>query len=155
MITITYCTGWNSIFREPAEVLTANEALRLHQERRPYSAVIENEGDVAVVEMCFFQAYCHVLFLDDKKRVVNRYSFVETNNGRLFLEEAAVHYYSGDGGRPSHGEIFRFMEDGTVFHDTGKAGGTITRKEGCTDVSRNYASIPEFAKYDSVVARER
>lgn len=155
MSEITYGTGWNWIFKEPAEILTTDVARQFHRERKPYCAIIETENGLVVVEMCFFQIYCHVLFLDEKKRVANAYSFSETNEGRLFLEEAAVHYYSGDGYRPTQGEIFRFKEDGTVFHDMGRVGGPITRKEGRTDVSRNYASIPEFAMYSSVVARER
>ncbi len=85
--------------------------------------------------MCFFQIYFHVLFLDEQKRVASRYSFVETADGRLFLDEAAVHYYAGFGFRPTQGEVFRFNEDGTLSHDTGKAGGPITRKEGRTDVA--------------------
>ena len=156
MSAITYCTGWNRIFKEPAEVLTADEARQRHQERKPYSAIVEDEHGLAVVEMCFFQVYGHVLFLDDRKRVANRYSFVETADGRLFLEEAAVHYYSDNGDRPSHGEIFHFGEDGSLSHDNGKTGGPITRREGGrADVSRNYASVPEFGRYDSILARER
>lgn len=155
MKAITYCTGWNYIFKEPAQILTTDAAQRLHGERKPYCAVVENDAGSVVVEMCFFQAYCHVLFLDERNRVANAYSFVETADGRLFLEQAAVHYYSDDGYRPSHGEIFIFKEDGTLFHDTGKAGGTMTRREGRTDVARNYASIPEFGVYDSIAVRER
>lgn len=154
MSAVTYCTGWNRILKAPAEILTADKARQLHQEQKPYSAIVETEAGLAVVEMCFFQIYCHVLFLDEQKRVATRYSFV-TTDGRLFVEEAAVHYYAGDGDRPTQGEIFRFKEDGSLSHDTGKAGGPITRKEGRTDVSRNYASIPEFGKYDSILVRER
>jgi len=155
MSAVTYCTGWNRVAKAPAEVLTTDKARQLHQERKAYSAIVENEDGLAVVEMCFFQIYCHVLFLDEQKRVANRYSFVEVADGRLFLEETAVHYYAGDGDRPTHGEIFRFKEDGTLSHDTGKAGGPITRKEGRTDVRRNYASVPEFGRYDSILVRER
>jgi hypothetical protein len=154
MATVTYCHRWNPVLKAPAEIVTADEAARLHRERKPYCVVVEAD-DLAVVEMCFFQAYCHVLFLDEKKRAANRYSFVETGDGRLFLEEAAVHYYPGDDDRPSHGEIFRFKPDGGLSHDTGRAGGPITRKEGRTDVRRNYASVPEFGKYDSILLRER
>lgn len=155
MSAVTYCTGWNRILKAPAEILTTEKAGQLHRVRKPYCAVVENDNGLAVVEMCFFQIYCHVLFLDQKNRVANRYSFVQATGGRLFLEEAAVHYYSDDDDRPSRGEIFRFKEDGTLSHDTGKAGGPMTRKEGRTDVSRHYASVPEFAKYDSVLVRER
>lgn len=155
MSAVTYCTGWNSIFKEPAEILTTDKARQLHEERKPYSAIVENESSSAVVEMCFFQAYCHVLFLDEQKRVANRYSFVETADGRLFLEEAAVNYYANNGDRPAHWELFRFKEDGSLSHDTGEGRGPITRKEGRTDASRNYASIPEFGRYDSILARER
>jgi len=155
MGTVIYCKRWNPVLKAPAEILTTNEAGQLHRERKPYCAVIESEDGLAVVEMCFFQAYCHVLFFDENKRVANRYSFVETTGWLLFLEEAAVHYYSDDGDRPSHGEIFRFKKDGSLSHDTGKAGGPITRKERRTDVRRNYASVPEFGKYDSILVRER
>jgi hypothetical protein len=155
MSTVTYCTGWSRILKEPAEVLSADRARQLHQERKPYSAIVESETGLAVVEMCFFQIYCHVLFLDDQNRVANRYSFVEAADERVFLEEVAIHYYAGDGDRPTHGEIIQFKEDGTLSHDTGKAGGPITRKEGRTDVRRNYASVPEFGKYDSILVRER
>lgn len=155
MSTIYYCTGWNRILKAPAEVMTTDKANQLHQEQKAYCAIVDSQDGLAVVEMCFFQVLCHVLFLDEKMRVANRYSFVETADGRLFLEEAAVHYYSAEGDRPTHGEVFRFKEDGTLFHDTGRAGGPITRKEGHTDVSRNYARIPSFGCYDSVIARER
>ena len=155
MSAITYCTGWNSIFKEPAEILTADKARQLHGERKPYSAIVEEVSAWAVVEMCFFQAYCHVLFLDEQKRLANRYSFVETADGRLFLEEAAVHYYADDADRPSRRELFLFKEDGSLSHDTSEGRGPITRKEGRTDVSRNYASVPEFGKYDSILERER
>lgn len=155
MNTTIYCTGWNSIFCEPAEILSADVAAKLHQERKPYCAIIENKKGQAVVEMCFFKIYCHTLFLDEKKRIAYRYSFVETSDGRLFQKEAAIHYYSDEGYRPSSAEFFRFKEDGTIVHDTGKVGGPITRKEGRTDVSRNYSPIPEFGKYESILARER
>jgi hypothetical protein len=154
--TLTYCTGWNRILKAPAEILAADKARELHQARKPYCVVVECEDGVSVVEMSFFQIYCHVLFLDDRKRVANRYSFVEVSDGTLFLEEAAVHNYADDSNRPSHGELFVFREDGTVSHDTGKAGGgTMTRTESRTDVSRNYAAIPEFGRYESVLKRER
>ncbi len=155
MSAITYCTGWNSVFKEPAEILSSEIARQLHQERKPYSAIVENESGWVVIEMCFFQAYCHVLFLDERKRIANRYSFVETASGRLFLEEAAVHSYANDGDRPSHWELFRFKEDGSLSHDTGSGRGPITRKESRTDVRRNYAFAPEFGNYDSVLVRER
>ncbi len=155
MNAITYCKRWNEVLKVPAEILPADNAGHLHREQKPYCAVADNEDGLAIVEMCFFKIYCHILFLDEKKRVANRYSFVEVTDGRLFLKEAAVHYYSDASDRPSHGEIFLFKEDGTIFHDTGKAGGPITRKEGRTDVSRNYASIPEFGRYESVLVRER
>lgn len=155
MSTVTYCTGWNSIFKEPAEVLATDKAHELHNQRKPYSALVESESGCTVVEMCFFQAYCHVVFLDEQKRVANRYSFVETARERLFLEEAAVNYYVGNGDRPARWELFRFREDGTVVHDTGEGRGPITRREGTADVSRNYAAVPAFASYESVLSRDR
>ena len=155
MSVVTYCTGWNGIFKEPAEILPADKARQLHEERKPYCVIVEDESGWVVVEMCFFQAYCHVLFLDDQKRVADRYSFVEAADGRLFLEEARVNYYVNDGDRPSQYELFCFKEDGALSHDTRKAGAPITRKEGRTDVTRNYAAIPAFGSYDSVIARER
>lgn len=156
MSAITYCTGWNSIFKEPAEILNPDRARQLHQERKPYAAIVDHESGRAIVEMCFFQAYCHVLFLDEEERVATRYSFVELTGGRLFLEEAAVHYYANDSDdRPSHWELFRFKEDGGLLHDTGRGREPITRKEGRTDVSGNYASVPEFGSYESLLKRER
>jgi hypothetical protein len=155
MSTITYCTGWNSIFKEPAEILTTDQARQLHEGRKPYTAIVENGSAWAVVEMCFYQAYCHVLFLDQRRRVANRYSFVETADGRLFLEEAAVNYYANDGDRPSRWELFRFKEDGSLLHDSGEGRGPITRKEGKTDVARNYSALPSFGSYESIVVRDR
>ena len=155
MSAITYCTGWNSIFKEPAEILTPDKARQLHVKRKPYSAIVEDESVGAIVEMCFFQAYCHVLFLDEQKRVVNRYSFIETTDGRLFLEEAAVSYFDHDNDRPSRWELFRFKEDGTLSHDTSQGRGPVTRKDGHTDVRRNYAPVPAFGEYDSILVRDR
>lgn len=111
-----HCKGWNPVLKAPAEIVTTDEAGQFHRERKPYCAVIENEHGLAVVEMCFFQAYCHVLFFDVQKRVANRYSFVETT-GRLFLEEPAVHYYSDDGDRPSRGRSSGSRRTG-VFRTT-------------------------------------
>lgn len=156
MAKVTYCRRWNSVLKEAAEVLQAEEAESLHRSRQPYSVVLEADaGGVVVVEMCFYQAYCHVLFLDELKRVANRYSFVETGNGRLFLEEAAVHNYRDGSERASDGELFSFKQDGSISHDTGKAGGPISRSEGKTDISRNYAALPTFGNYSSIVNRER
>jgi hypothetical protein len=156
MARMTYCRRWNPVLKEAAEILQPEEAESLHRSRQPYSVVLEADaGGAVIVEMCFYQAYCHVLFLDELKRVANRYSFVETGDGRLFLEEAAVHNYRDSSERASDGELFSFKQDGSLSHKTGKTGGPISRREGKTNISRNYAALPTFGDYSSIVSRER
>lgn len=154
---ITYSKRWNDVLKAPIEPMSPEKARKLHQNRKPYTVVIERDEGWVVVEMCFFQAYCHVLSLDELKRVALRYSFIETQDNRLFMEVAQLYYYSDDGYRPSHGEIFTFKENGTCIHDTGQTGvRTMTREEAQgVDVSRYYSPIPEFGHYEAIIERER
>lgn len=157
MTNLVYCKRWNQVLKEPNDPIGEDEACRLHVKRTPYSVVLyKEEQPVNVVEMCFFQIYCHVLFLDERARLVGRYSFSETDDGRLFLEQAALHSYRGSDEFVSSGEIFNFQQDGSYSHTEGKAGaGRRTRTEGRTDVSKNYEDVPEFGDYESLTVWER
>jgi len=154
---ITYSKRWNDVLKAPFEPMPPDKARKLHEKRKPYAVVIERDEGWVVIEMCFFHAYCHVLFLDALKRQALRHSFSETKDSRLFLEEAQLYCYSDEGYRPSHGEIFTFKEDGTCIHDTGQTGvRTMIREEAQgVDVSRNYSPIPEFGHYEAIIVRDR
>lgn len=154
---ITYSKRWNDVLKAPIEPMPPEKARKLHQNRKPYTVVIERDEGWVVVEMCFFQAYCHVLFLDELKRRALRYSFIETHDNRLFLEVAQLYYYSADGDLPSHGEYYTFNEDGTCIHTSGRAGNParIRKEAQGVDVSRYYSPIPDFGHYEAIIERER
>jgi hypothetical protein len=149
----TYCLRWNSVLRAPVEVLSPLQAEIRHEERKPYVVVLGND-ERAVVEMTFFQAYCHLQLLDALGRVVSRYAFIEAG-GRLFLEQVTLHFYADSGDRPSAGEVFRFGRNGSLTHDSGKAGGQVVRREGQLDVTDNYLAIPGFGDYEPLLAKAR
>jgi hypothetical protein len=157
MAVIAYSNRWNRVTRQPQDTLEESKAEKLHRLRRPYVALIEGaDGDLTVVEMCFTDVYCNVLFLDRWKRVANRYSFKKVKDGQVFLTEAVVHQYaSEEAPLPSSGELFRFRTDGSVTHETGESSGEALLREGQTDVSANFAAEPRFGSYESVARRER
>lgn len=135
--------------------MPADAAAELHRERKPYSAVVDRDGETTVVEMTFFKVHCHVKFLDARSRVHVVYSFEEVDGNRVFLSRAAIFHYDGDGEEVARGKLLCFRGDGAVIEDEGDAGRAVTRREGRADVSSNYSPIPSFGRYGDVVRLER
>ena len=141
---------------------TTEKAKKEHEKKQLYTALVEGgpAGSV-VVEMCFSGTYCHVKFLDDRKRIYLRYSFDQVTGDRLFLVEIAERFYDDDSGRVSYGRISTYQEDGSVSVLEGKAGSgagrhkTVREFKTTLDPRIHYEPIPEFGHYESITRRDR
>lgn len=103
-----YFRGWIPDRDNFDSELTFDEAYaRLrHDARKQFAMLMDlDDGSRVNVTSCEGRSCYFVEFLDDQDRIVLRYCFVPTPEGRLFLSQHDEHWYEGDnrmghGGRP-------------------------------------------------------
>jgi len=154
MSDIVYCEKWNEVKRGPINEITPSIARKRHLNKKPYSAWLRDKA--CVIDLTFFKAYCTVHFLDKLNRVDTRYTFEEIAGSKLFLAQASVHSYEDAEAFPFSGVAYRFFTDGRLVKtETNRRDKKPLLEETRLDVSKNYVTVPQFGKYDSVSARER
>ncbi|MFZ6774922.1 hypothetical protein ACO0LB_19635 [Undibacterium sp. SXout7W] len=152
---IYFCKSWFRAKKRPTEVWTEEQAKSAHMDKQPYTVLV----DFIERPYCFLEITekaVGVGFFDKHLRECLTYAFQEFENGKLFLTMATHREFDGDTDKVVSGISYIFKQDGTVnmrreFFNPHRLETAMTS----TDVSMNYAVMPEFGEYDDFVRVER
>lgn len=153
---IYYCDGWFAAKKFATEVWTEAQAKDAHDNGRNYTVLVDSIERPFCVILVMAKAVA-VDFLDEDLREALSYVFQVVAPGRLFLTRAVHREFDGDEDKVAKGTSYKFTEDGKVRIDreTFLPAHRLEVANSQTDVSANYAAVPEFGKYEEFMRMER
>jgi hypothetical protein len=141
---------------KPIKVLSPEEALELHHERKPYTAVIGNiERPTCFIEVN--NDFLGVSFLDRLLREKLTYQFQEIEPSVLFLTMATYRDFEQESLKIEKGRNYTFSSDGKVRIREEIFAPKYSCKTATTigDIKKNYEKYPSFGDYSSLIKIER
>jgi hypothetical protein len=152
---VSFCEGWFRHHKKIVGPMTEKKAKELEKKGKPYTVIIGKPDH----PKCFIEINlgCYgVSFLDEYKREYLSYSFDESGNNMLFLDEVISREFEGTSDTVLSGTVYWFSPDGTVKIEKSQAPFQKAELiESKTDVSKNWEKKPEFGKYESLIREER
>lgn len=152
---VTYCKSWFRAMKQPTEVWSEKDANSAHDNKTLYGVVV---GPVDH-PFCFIEVnkgFVGVGFLDELSRETLYYAFKEVREGTLFLGMATYRDYVGNTDKVASGTTYRFDESGAVRIEKQTFNPLKTESSASScDVAKNYATWPEFGRYDDLIEVER
>ncbi len=152
---IFYCREWNDILNSPMKPFTVAKAKERHNKGEPYCVVIEIITGERIIVDCTADSY-YVLFFDAENRRSLSYHFEKVNEEKVFLSKAWFPQYFGQSNKIEKGEVYHFKKNGEVnIVKSEPKGKNRYESNSIQNVERNYAAIPQFGNYESIIKRER
>lgn len=160
---VFYCKKWSVAYKEPIDLLSKDDAYKLHSRGAEYTVLIGSDTKPS----CFIhvirdKGWVSVSFLDDDLKEFLLYSFKLLDNGTLFLSMAVHREFAKNGERGvgflnvSSGTTYLFNEDGnTIVREESFEPHVLEESQTVTDISGNYDHFPEFGHYESLIRIER
>ncbi|WP_417360389.1 hypothetical protein [Gallaecimonas pentaromativorans] len=152
-----YCKSWFWAKKRPTEVWSVEQAKKAHDERRPYTVLVnDSKRPFAVIDVAGSTNFVGVTFLDHFLRESLSYHFKEVEPGKLFLSMATHREFDGEKDQVKEGNSYIFNTHGELiirkksFSPLG-----LEETKSLTDVSRNYEKYPTFGDYDHLLKAER
>lgn len=159
MTPMTYCEYGGAAYclatQSSLTPMPLGEAVRCHQEREPYEAVI---GDPAHPQYVVSLSKDHVVveFYDDICRCYMDYQFDVTQSGRLFLSHALVRDFIGGSEEVENVKTFAFKEDGYIYMtDQDPQTKKIEERDLHSSVAENWDDYPQFGDYGRLCRSQR
>jgi hypothetical protein len=155
MSTQEYCKRWFMAKQRPIDVMTAEDALKLHQSDEAYTVVIKDlEGSPRNLVDIANDTYL-ISFLDDLKRIYLSYQF-NVVEGKLFLAFATHHEYDVETGKEVEKSVYAFKPDGSLYIEKRDyITSEFATANNSIDVSGNWESLPKFGCYESITKESR
>lgn len=146
---ITLCRTFNEI---PYDVLSLEQAKRMHESRKRYEVIFEDErGRTAEVQVCVdVDGGMVINYLDDAKRPVSFHSWIPTTAGHLFWSgfTDVLRSNDPDDGRNLWGKEWNYKEDGRLWTREGDRHKMEIREDyHPVDVSDRYEPHPAFGDF--------
>lgn len=155
MSTQEYCKRWFIAKQRPIDVMTSEDALKLHQSGEPYTVVIrDSEGQPQNLIDVANDTYL-VSFFDALKKVYLAYQF-NVIEGKLFLTFATHHEYDVETGKEVEKSVYAFKTDGSLhIEKRDYITSEVATANNDIDVSGNWEELPEFGSYESITKASR
>jgi hypothetical protein len=152
-----YCKSWFLAKKRPTEIWSEEQARRAHDERRPYTVLVNDlERPYAVIDVAGDTGFVGVTFLDDLLRESLSYHFKEVEQGNLFLSMATHREFDGDKDQVRLGDSYIFSQDGKlIIRKQSFNPQSLEEANSSADVSGNYEKYPDFGSYDHLLKIER
>ena len=153
---IYFCKSWFAARKLTTEVWTEAQAKDAHDNGRNYTVLVDSVERPSCVIQVMAKALA-VDFLDEHLREALSYVFQVVSPGKMFLTRATHREFHGDSDKVAKGSSYKFTEDGKlrIDRETFIPAHDLEVANGHTDVSANYAPVPQFGEYDEFLKKER
>jgi len=144
---MVYCKKWNHVRKKPQDVLLEARARALHENEEPYCIIFyKADGRLyRIIEMCFINYYCNLLYYDELGRNTRRESF-KLHGERLWMRNTVDRFYAQDGKEVVAAYDILYEHDGT-YKGIKYESGQETTEEGRANPKILYRDIPAFGAY--------